>query len=108
MKLVVITLLGVGMQAVAEAIALGLTLDLPRDLLFDTLAKTSVVAPAHAGKLATAKKVDYTHRNSFPAHVSLHKDFWTRLLAAAAHANFRCLRPKRLQQSIPPQAASGE
>jgi 3-hydroxyisobutyrate dehydrogenase-like beta-hydroxyacid dehydrogenase len=40
MKLVVNTLLGVGMQAVAEALALGLTLDLPRDVLFDTLAKT--------------------------------------------------------------------
>jgi len=50
--LVVNTLLGVGMQVVAEAVALGSTLDLPRDLLFDTLAKTAVVAPAHIGKLA--------------------------------------------------------
>jgi hypothetical protein len=49
--LVVNTLLGVGMQVVAEAVALGSTLDLPRDLLFDTLAKTAVVAPAHIGKL---------------------------------------------------------
>jgi 3-hydroxyisobutyrate dehydrogenase-like beta-hydroxyacid dehydrogenase len=82
MKLVVNTLLGIGMQAVAEAIALGLTLDLPRDLLFDTLAKTSVVAPAHAGKLATAKKGDYTPQ--FPARL-MHKDFGL-VLAAAAHA----------------------
>ena len=59
MKLVVNTLLGVGMQAVAEAVALGLRLNLPRDLLFDTLAKTAVVAPAHTGKLATAKNHDY-------------------------------------------------
>jgi len=50
--LVVNTLLGVGMQVGAEAVALGSTLDLPRDLLFDTLAKTAVVAPAHIGKLA--------------------------------------------------------
>src|ERR1700737_4879162 len=50
--LVVNTLWGVGMQVVAEAVALGSTLDLPRDLLFDTLAKTAVVAPAHIGKLA--------------------------------------------------------
>jgi len=50
--LVVNTLLGVGMQVVAEAVALGATLDLPRDLLFDTLAKTAVVAPAHIGELA--------------------------------------------------------
>jgi 3-hydroxyisobutyrate dehydrogenase-like beta-hydroxyacid dehydrogenase len=59
MKLVVNTLLGLGMQAVAEAIALGEGLDLPRDLLLDTLAKTSVVAPAHVGKLASAKRSDY-------------------------------------------------
>src|ERR1700733_6191051 len=82
MKLVVNTLLGVGMQAVAEAIALGLTLDLPRDLLFDTLAKTAVVAPAHAGKMATAKKGDYTPQ--FPARL-MHKDFGL-VLAAAAQA----------------------
>jgi 3-hydroxyisobutyrate dehydrogenase-like beta-hydroxyacid dehydrogenase len=43
---VVNTLLGVCMQVVAEAVALGSTMDLPRDLLFDTLAKTAVVAPA--------------------------------------------------------------
>jgi hypothetical protein len=36
------------MQVVAEAVALGSTLDLPRDLLFDTLPKTAVVAPVHA------------------------------------------------------------
>ena len=53
------TLWGVGMQVVAEAVALGSTLDLPRDLLFDTLAKTAVVAPAHIGKLASAKRRDY-------------------------------------------------
>ena len=44
--LVANTLSGVGMQVVAEAVALGATLDLPRDILFDTLAKTAIVAPA--------------------------------------------------------------
>jgi 3-hydroxyisobutyrate dehydrogenase-like beta-hydroxyacid dehydrogenase len=82
MKLVVNTLLGVGMQAVAEAVALGLSLDLPRDLLFDTLAKTAVVAPAHVGKLATAKKHDYAPQ--FPVRL-MHKDFGL-VLAAAVHA----------------------
>jgi 3-hydroxyisobutyrate dehydrogenase-like beta-hydroxyacid dehydrogenase len=82
MKLVVNTLLGVGMQAVAEALALGLALDLPRDLLFDTLAKTAVVAPAHIGKLAAAKKRDYAPQ--FPVRL-MHKDFGL-VLAAAAHA----------------------
>src|ERR1700691_2343918 len=60
MKLVVNTLLGVGMQAIAEAVALGVSLDLPRDLLLDTLAKTAVVAPAFAGKMVSAKQNDYS------------------------------------------------
>jgi 3-hydroxyisobutyrate dehydrogenase-like beta-hydroxyacid dehydrogenase len=72
MKLVVNTLLGVGMQAIAEALALGGRLDLPRELLFDTLAKTAVVAPAHAGKLATAKRNDYAAQ--FPLRL-MQKDF---------------------------------
>jgi 3-hydroxyisobutyrate dehydrogenase-like beta-hydroxyacid dehydrogenase len=80
MKLVVNALLGVGMQAVAEAVALGSTLDLPRDLLLDTLAKTAVVAPAHAGKLATAKKHNY--ESQFPVRL-MRKDFGLILDAAA-------------------------
>ena len=79
MKLVVNTLLGVGMQALAEAIALGSRLDLPRDLLLDTLAKTAVVAPALAGKLATAKKHDYAPQ--FPVRL-MRKDFGLILTAA--------------------------
>ena len=80
MKLVVNTLLGVGMQAVAEAVALGSRLDLPRDLLFDTLAKTAVVAPAHTGKLASSKKHDYAPQ--FPLRL-MRKDFGLILAAAA-------------------------
>ena len=72
MKLVVNTLLGLGMQAIAESVALGSALGLERDLLFDTLAKTAVVAPAHGGKLATAKRSDYTPQ--FPVRL-MHKDF---------------------------------
>jgi 3-hydroxyisobutyrate dehydrogenase-like beta-hydroxyacid dehydrogenase len=79
MKLVVNTLLGVGMQAIAEALALGSRLDLPRDLLLDTLAKTAVVAPAHAGKLASARRHDYAPQ--FPIRLML-KDFG--LIAASA------------------------
>jgi 3-hydroxyisobutyrate dehydrogenase-like beta-hydroxyacid dehydrogenase len=80
MKLVVNALLGVGMQAIAEAVALGSRLDLPRDLLLDTLAKTAVVAPAHAGKLATAKTNDYAPQ--FPIRL-MRKDFGLILAAAA-------------------------
>ena len=79
MKLVVNTLLGVGIQAIAEAVALGARLELPRDLLLDTLAKTAVIAPAHTGKLATAKKHDYAPQ--FPLRL-MRKDFGLVLNAA--------------------------
>jgi 3-hydroxyisobutyrate dehydrogenase len=82
MKLVVNGLLGVGMQAIAEAAALGERLGLPRDLLLDTLGKTAVVAPAHAGKLATAKKNDYTPQ--FPIRL-MRKDFGLIQAVAAPH-----------------------
>jgi 3-hydroxyisobutyrate dehydrogenase-like beta-hydroxyacid dehydrogenase len=80
MKLVVNTLLGVNMQAIAEAVALGSRLELPRDLLLDTLAKTAVVAPAHLGKLATAKRHDYSPQ--FPVRL-MRKDFGLILNAAS-------------------------
>jgi 3-hydroxyisobutyrate dehydrogenase-like beta-hydroxyacid dehydrogenase len=80
MKLVVNTLLGLGMQSIAEAVALGVGLDLPRELLLDVLAKTAVVAPAHAGKLATAKRSDYAPQ--FPIRL-MAKDFGLILTAAA-------------------------
>src|SRR5437588_5435449 len=51
MKLVVNTLLGVGMQALAEAIVLGEKAGLDRNRMLDVLAKTAVIAPALAGKL---------------------------------------------------------
>jgi len=56
MKLVVNTLLGVGMASSCRAVALGSALDLPRDLLFDTLAKTAVVAPAQCRKAGYRQK----------------------------------------------------
>ncbi len=80
MKLVVNTLLGLGMQSIAEAVALGCGLGLPRELLLDALAKTAVVAPAHAGKLATAKRNDYAPQ--FPIRL-MYKDFGLILKAAA-------------------------
>ena len=80
MKLVVNTLLGLGMQSIAEAVALGSGLGLPRELLLDVLAKTAVVAPAHAGKLATAKRNDYDPQ--FPIRL-MSKDFGLILTAAA-------------------------
>ena len=87
MKLVVNTLLGVGMQTIAEAVALGSRLNLPRDLLLDTLAKTAVVAPAHAGKLIAAKQNNYAPQ--FPVRL-MHKDFGLILNAAG---RFRLAMP---------------
>lgn len=72
MKLVVNTLLGVGMQALAEALALGTGLGIQHDTLCETLAKTAVVAPAHIGKLANAKADEYPPQ--FPVRL-MHKDF---------------------------------
>ena len=60
MKLVVNTLLGVGMQAIAEAVALGQKAGLNRDRLFDVLSHTAVIAPAHIGKLTKAASNDYS------------------------------------------------
>jgi 3-hydroxyisobutyrate dehydrogenase-like beta-hydroxyacid dehydrogenase len=72
MKLVVNTLLGVGMQAIAEAVVLGEKAGLDRLRLFDVLSKTAVVAPAHLGKLTKAREYDY--RPEFAVGL-MNKDF---------------------------------
>lgn len=58
MKLVVNILLGVNMQAIAEAVAFGEKAGLDRGLLFEVLAQTAVVASAHQGKLQRARHND--------------------------------------------------
>jgi 3-hydroxyisobutyrate dehydrogenase len=81
MKLVVNTLLGVGMQAIAEAVVLGETVGLNRERLLEVLSKTAVIAPAHVGKLARVARNDYTPQ--FPFRL-MNKDFDLILKAAAA------------------------
>jgi len=81
MKLVVNTLLGVGMQAIAEAIVLGEKAGLDRQRLFDVLSKTAVIAPAHVGKLTKAQEYDY--RPEFAVGL-MNKDFRLILETAAA------------------------
>jgi 3-hydroxyisobutyrate dehydrogenase len=81
MKLVVNTLLGVGMQAIAEAVALGEKAGLNRDRLLDVLSQTAVVAPAHVGKLDKAMRNDYSPQ--FPIRL-MNKDFGLILNLAAA------------------------
>src|SRR5271166_4675073 len=80
MKLVVNSLLGIGMQAIAEAVALGEKAGLDRNRLLDVLSQTAVVAPAHAGKLQRAKKSDYSPQ--FPIRL-MNKDFGLILHLAA-------------------------
>jgi len=80
MKLVVNTLLGIGMQAIAEAVVLGETVGLNRERLLEVLSKTAVIAPAHVGKLARVAINDYTPQ--FPLRL-MNKDFQLILKAAA-------------------------
>jgi 3-hydroxyisobutyrate dehydrogenase-like beta-hydroxyacid dehydrogenase len=80
MKLVVNTLLGIGMQAIAEAVALGEKSGLDRNRLLGVLSETAVVAPAHVGKLERAIKSDYSPQ--FPLRL-MNKDFGLILNLAA-------------------------
>jgi 3-hydroxyisobutyrate dehydrogenase-like beta-hydroxyacid dehydrogenase len=72
MKLVVNSLLGIGMQAIAEALVLGEKAGLERNRLLGVLSETAVVAPAHVGKLARAMKSDFSPQ--FPLRL-MNKDF---------------------------------
>lgn len=67
MKLVANLLLGVNMEAIAEAVSLGEHLQLNRDLLLDVLPKTSVIARAFFGKFQKIKTEDYSPQ--FPLHL---------------------------------------
>lgn len=60
MKLVVNLLLGVGMQALAEAISLGQHLHIDADVLSGVLSKTAVVPPAFLGKFRKLREDDYS------------------------------------------------
>jgi 3-hydroxyisobutyrate dehydrogenase-like beta-hydroxyacid dehydrogenase len=81
MKLVVNALLGIGMQAIGEAVALGEKAGLDRNRLLGVLSETAVVAPAHVGKLERAMKSDYSPQ--FPIRL-MNKDFGLILNLAAA------------------------
>lgn len=71
MKLVVNTLLGLGMQALAEAITLGEKAGLSKDALLDVLGQTTVLTPGQKAKL------DNVRRGQYPTQFALslqHKD----------------------------------
>jgi 3-hydroxyisobutyrate dehydrogenase len=81
MKLVANTLLGVGMQAIAESIALGQKEGLDRHRLLEVLSHTAVIAPAHLGKLSRADVGDYSAQFAIRL---MNKDFGLVLETAAA------------------------
>jgi 3-hydroxyisobutyrate dehydrogenase-like beta-hydroxyacid dehydrogenase len=81
MKLVVNTLLGVGMQAIAEAVVLGESSGLDRKKLLEILSQTAVIAPAHVGKLGRIEHNDYS--TQFPLRL-MNKDFQLILNTAAS------------------------
>ena len=59
MKLVVNTLLGLGMQALAEAIALGEKAGLEKDVLLDVLGQTAVLTAGQKSKLENVRREQY-------------------------------------------------
>ena len=81
MKLAVNLLLGVGMQAIAEAIAFGQKAGLERERLLDVLSQTAVIPPALVGKFKRAMLNDYSPQ--FPLRL-MNKDFRLILSTAAA------------------------
>lgn len=72
MKLVVNALLGLGLQAVAEAVTLGEKAGLDKRLLIDVLGQTAVIAPTHKQKLQNALNDEYPVAFSLPL---MRKDF---------------------------------
>jgi 3-hydroxyisobutyrate dehydrogenase-like beta-hydroxyacid dehydrogenase len=71
-KLCLNTLLGVGIQALAEAIALGLRSGLDHERLLQVLGATSVLSPSQKSKLEHAKTGEYPA--TFPLRL-MYKDF---------------------------------
>jgi len=83
MKLVVNTLLGAGLQVLAEALALGEKAGMDRKRLAEVLGETAVISPAQRGKLANAVANEFP--STFPVRL-MYKDFNLILAHAAALA----------------------
>src|SRR5258705_13445696 len=81
MKLVANTILGVEMQAIAEAVCPGRKEGLDRHRLLEVLSHTAVIAPAHLGKLSRADLGDYSAQFALQL---MNKDF--RLILESATA----------------------
>jgi 3-hydroxyisobutyrate dehydrogenase-like beta-hydroxyacid dehydrogenase len=95
MKLVVNLLLGVDMQAIAEAVSLGEHLRIDRNVLLDVLSKTTVIPPALAGKIRRIRNNDYSAE--FPLRL-MSKDM--DLVMEAAKTSGADLPAARVAQSV--------
>src|SRR5438105_7796340 len=80
MKLVVNTLLGLGMQALADAIALAEKAGLKKNLLVEVLEQTAVMSPSQKSKLANVKSDQYPTQFALSL---MHKDLGLVLRQAA-------------------------
>ena len=103
MKLVVNAILGVEMQAIAEAAVLGQKAGLDRRILLDVLSQTAVIAPAHLGKLGKAGNDDYSPQ--FPLRL-MNKDF--RLILDMARAKKAAMPTTEAALQISNSALHGE
>ncbi|MGA8409219.1 MAG: NAD(P)-dependent oxidoreductase [Candidatus Acidiferrales bacterium] len=81
MKLAVNLILGLGMQAIAEAVAFGHKAGLDRERFLEVLSQTAVIPPALIGKFERVSRNDYSPQ--FPLRL-MHKDFRLILETAAA------------------------
>jgi 3-hydroxyisobutyrate dehydrogenase len=81
MKLAVNLMLGLGMQAIAEAVAFGQKAGLERERLLEVLSQTAVIPPALVGKFERISRNDYSRQ--FPLRL-MNKDFRLILETAAA------------------------
>jgi 3-hydroxyisobutyrate dehydrogenase-like beta-hydroxyacid dehydrogenase len=95
MKLVVNLLLGIDMQAIAEAASLGEHLRIDRNVLLDVLSKTTVIPPALVGKIQKIKDNDYSPE--FPLRL-MSKDM--DLVMEAAKTSVADLPAARVAQSV--------
>jgi 3-hydroxyisobutyrate dehydrogenase-like beta-hydroxyacid dehydrogenase len=95
MKLVVNLLLGVDMQAIAEAVSLGEHLRIDRNVLLDVLSKTTMIPPAFRGKIQKIKDSDYSPE--FPLRL-MSKDM--DLVMEAARTSGADLPAARVAQSV--------
>jgi len=81
MKLCANALLGLGMQALAEAVAFGLKAGLERERLVEVLGATAVVSPTQKSKLENVRNENYPP--AFPLRLMV-KDFRLILETAAS------------------------